>query len=227
MSADDWHSLKWPPLFLLHLTPFCCETREDLMLACNNYLWISPSLWSSLHYMNSSGCLLFCFSVSPPSLSPRLISLHPIFCMRVESSDSVQTRVLLRRLQHHLPLRGERGDPRCPPHRWWHRHHRPNGEILVSCCTTLISTSTFTILVFLQLNCPADIQLILSSDRAGRVLPGAFPRCTLKGICAQPLCVVPLQGAWELPVWLLRGSVSHQYGQVKHRTAATQLPVRL
>lgn len=68
-----------------------------------------------------------------PSLSlPHLISLHPILCVWTEGGDSVQARLLLWRLQHHLSLCGEWGHPWQPAHRWWYSHHRPNGKTVIA-----------------------------------------------------------------------------------------------
>ena len=63
------------------------------------------------------------------------------------------------------------------------------------------------------------------SDRAGRMLPGALSRRALAGLRAQPLRVLPVQGAGQLPVRLLRGPVAHQHGQAQRGTPAAQLPL--
>lgn len=80
------------------------------------------------HKNPSVGFIYFCFASFPFT---HLISLHPILCVRAEGRDAVQTRVLLRGHQHNVSLRGERGYPRWPAHRWWNSHHRPHGKRLI------------------------------------------------------------------------------------------------
>lgn len=77
---------------------------------------------------------IFCFvflSASTPFSPPDPHSLHPIFCMRDEVCDSLQTRLFLRRPQHHLSQHNDRGHPRQPAHRWWHRHHWCSGKTVI------------------------------------------------------------------------------------------------
>lgn len=98
MSPDDWSLLKL-------LSSWPCQTGVSLCLT------LSVSVIFFLHgphaHRHSSSHLLFCFFVCLPSLSLlHLISLHPILCVWVEGSDSVQARLLLWRCQHHLSLRG-------------------------------------------------------------------------------------------------------------------------
>lgn len=78
----------------------------------------------------------------------------------------------------------------------------------------------------------ADLPLTLFpvcswSDRAGRVLPSSLPRRALAGLRPKPLRVQPLQGAGQLPVWLLRWPVANQHGQAERGATPAQLPVRL
>lgn len=72
-----------------------------------------------------------------------------------------------------------------------------------------------------QLTLPPPPFFFILLDRTWRMLPGAFPRHTLKVVCQQPLYIMPVQRAGELPLWLLRGSVAHQHGQAKRGTPAT------
>lgn len=106
---------------------------DSISVSCS--LCLSLALWSSLHgphaHRHSSSHLLFFVCLPSPSL-PRLISLHPILCVWVEGGDSVQARLLLWRLQHHLSLRGERGHPWQPAHCWWYSHHWPNGKTMIA-----------------------------------------------------------------------------------------------
>lgn len=115
-------------------TPVGQKKASFMLVSATNYLCILLSRWSLLHrprsHSHSSRHLLF--FVCLPSLSlPHFISLHPILCMWVEGSDSVQTRLFLWRLQHHLSLRGERGHPWQPAHRWWYSHYWPDGKIMI------------------------------------------------------------------------------------------------
>lgn len=59
------------------------------------------------------------------------------------------------------------------------------------------------------------------------MLPGPILWRALTGLHSKPLRVEPVQRARKLPVWLLRGPVSHQHGKAKRGTPATQFPVRL
>lgn len=67
--------------------------------------------------------------------------------------------------------------------------------------------------------------MCLPPDRPGGVLPGALPGCQLQGLRQEPVCVLSVQGAWLLPVWLLCRPVTDQHGQAKCGPAATTLPV--
>lgn len=69
--------------------------------------------------------------------------------------------------------------------------------------------------------------VLFPADCTGRMLPGPILRRTLAGLRSEPLRVVPVQRAGELPVWLLRGPVSHQYGEAQRGTPAAQFPLRL
>lgn len=53
------------------------------------------------------------------------------------------------------------------------------------------------------------------SDCCRRVLPGTIQKCALTSICEQPLRVLSVQGAGQLPVWLLRGAILDQHGEAE------------
>lgn len=57
------------------------------------------------------------------------------------------------------------------------------------------------------------------------MLPGPFQRGQLEGLCQELLCFVPLQGAWMLPVWLLRRPITDQRGQAERWPFTAALPV--
>lgn len=103
----------------------------------------SHSLVLTIYVGNVIGwCLYFSFfweqkSIKPSfvfCIPPHIISLHPILCMWTKGSDSIQTRLLLWRHQHHLPLCGERGHSWQHAHRWRYSHHWLNGKTVLTTC---------------------------------------------------------------------------------------------
>lgn len=59
------------------------------------------------------------------------------------------------------------------------------------------------------------------------MLPGPLQRGQLQGLCQELLCVLPLQGAGVLPVWLLRWPIADQRGQTERWPLTAALPVRV
>lgn len=211
MLRDDWHSSE-----LTGACPLHAPVRQECLclsvsyLCCTNHTLIKPSF-------------VFCLLPLSPVSLPHFISLHPILCVWVEGGDSVQARLLLRRLQHHLSQQRQGSHSWQRAHYWWYSHHWHNGKttIAVMCLhselmlITLILWNGESVCNFSPCSCTLWVTLTSVScpfffpDRAGWMLPGAFPRRALASFCSKPLCVVPVQGAGKLHVWLLCGSVSH------------------
>lgn len=118
LSAHDWHLLKLP-------TSSCCISclapwaRKEMFL----FFLVGIGTNSLTSFIKPS---IFCL----PPLS-HIISLHPILCVWIEGGDTIQARLLLWRLQHHVSLRGEWGHPRWPAHCWWYSHHRTSSKALL------------------------------------------------------------------------------------------------
>lgn len=203
-SCHDWRSLK-------QLLPCSSKTGVSLYLAYPLFAAHTADIHQAI--------FCFCQPPPPPLLSPiHFISLHPILCLWAEGCDSVPARLLLWRLHDHLSLRGARGHPRQSAYCWRYSHHWTNGETLIKlavylCCAV---TEHFLALFFLFV-----------SDCTGWMLPGPILWRALTGLHSKPLCVLPVQGARKLPVWLLRGPVAHQYGKAKRGTPAAQFPICL
>lgn len=125
-------------LYLIASSPVRQEKASFMLVSATSYLYILLSPVIRFAQTTCSQTFIkpsFVLCLPPPTSLSLLhfISLHPILCVWAKGSDSVQARLFLRRLQHHLPLLGERGHPRQPAHRWRNSHHGPNGKTMTQC----------------------------------------------------------------------------------------------
>lgn len=117
--VSTWLTLvKAAHLFMLHIMSCSLSQERDVSFFFGRH-WYKLS-----HFIHQA--IYFCL----PPLS-HIISLHPILCVWIEGGDTIQARLLLWRLQHHVSLRGEWGHPRWPTHCWWYSHHRTSSKALL------------------------------------------------------------------------------------------------